>query len=237
MNRQFKRFPARRARRGRRRQRNPNGRQGLQSTGAPYSYSVRTGPVRAPPIPAEFSVSLSDYWDANVVAATDQTATTVGLLEFFNKRPIYSAELYAIYKYARVTAAEIEIELVSTSNNQVQIALGHVPYEDVAGLTISRLVQVPGSIRRTVSLSGGMDKVILRKFWNVQQLIGNPAFDKTYWIDASQSTSGTPVDAKEPVIVMIVDNLVGGTTAYSCTLNWKVTYHIQFFSLEVAGES
>jgi hypothetical protein len=188
-------------------------------------------------MPKEFSVHLSKYEVNTITAATDQTLYAYGILECLNKRPLFMTELYTIYKYCRFTMAEIEVEVANTGATGVQLVLGHAPYSDLSGLTFSRLVQNPQSIRRTASVSGGMDRVILRKAYNGMQLVGNPAFTRQLWIDAAQSASASPVNTDLPVIAMIADNLVGGTTAYSLSLNIKVTWHLQWFDLEVPSES
>jgi hypothetical protein len=150
---------------------------------------------------------------------------------------MFSAEFYTIYKYSRITSIDVEFELTNVGAVSIRWALGHLPYEDVASMTVSKLSQLPGSTRKTVSAKGGMDRAIIRKSFNTQQLIGNPAFDKTFWVDVTQAASTTPIDVKTPVIAIAIDNIVGDTTSFAFDIIGKIRYHIQWFDIETPGES
>jgi hypothetical protein len=227
--------------RGRRVRRKPKNRtrnsRGLQSQGLAYNYAVKAGPIRAPPLPKEFSVHLDEFYSRTSNATADLEKITLGMLEYLNRLPMFATEFYTLYKYCRITAVEIQLELSNIGASSIQFVVGHCPYEDVSSMTVSKLSQLPGSTRRTVSAKGGMDRATINKFFNVQQLIGNPAYDKTYWVDATQAVSATPIDVKEPVIVLLIDNSTTGTTDFQYDVVGRIRYHIQWFDIETAGES
>ncbi len=62
------------------------------------------------------------------------------------------------------------------------------------------------------------------------EYLGNPVYDKQYWISAAQSILTTPQDTLAPVIYIGVAAL-DGASAYSCEHSIRVTYHLQFFDL------
>lgn len=206
-----------------------------QRQGAVYSYVANSGPVRAPRMPNEFSVALSYHAQDEYGSAVSPVLQSVGLLEFLNKRPLYTAEFLTMYKYVRITAVDITLNVVSKSASPLQVALGYVPYIDFASLTFDRLAERAGSVYKTLSVSGGMDRVVLRKTFDCSRCVGNPNFSK-YWFNVTQSTSTTPIDSDEPVIAFATA-YAGGSTTVSAVVNWKVVYHCQFFDLETPAAS
>lgn len=166
------------------------------------------------------------------MAPTDQYTRVLGLTEFLNRMPAYAAQLYTIYKYARVTAVDINLELVSTGSVPMQLVIGHVPYEDVAALTVQKLIAKPDTTRKLVAPSGGMNLCKIRKSWNVEQILGSSALIKEHWINAAQAVNNVPVYNEEPVMVIGTDNVSAGAVAYGFDYSYQIVYHLQFFDIE-----
>jgi len=188
-------------------------------------------------IPNELSVSLvnTDYDTFGVQASF--VTRKFGIVEFLSYRPLYCLELYQIYKYARITAVQIELRVVNQSTSSpLMVALGFCPNADHSALTSDRAWETPGTVRRLMSVQGGMDRGVLKKTFVGQNCFGQPYLDQKYWIDVTQSASTSPVDVLEPVAYYIASSATGGAVP-PCTIEWKTTYHIQFFDLRIPSSS
>jgi len=207
-----------------------------KATGA-YHYTPRMGPIKARPIPSEFSISLVNT-DYDSFANTGSYALRrFGIVEFLAYRPLYCLELYQIYKYARITAVQIELKVVNASSTTpLVLALGQCPYADSAGLTPDRAWETPGTRKQLVSVQGGMDRATIRKTFVGQNAYGQPYLDQKYWVDVSQSASTTPIDANEPIAYFMLSDY-GGSGGVSARVESKITYHIQFFDLRIPSSS
>lgn len=194
------------------------------------------GPTRFAPLSNIHCVSLTntDYFQAS--SGTSELLQTLGLVEFLGYRPLYALEFYAIYKYARVIAVDVEIFGVNIGSNPVEIAAGNVAYNDVSGLTMDRLKEKPGTTFKMLSPIGGMDRATIRKRFVASELLGVVPGSK-YWVDVTQSASSTPIDAREQVLVLALDNYQSSGTAYSAQINWKLTYHIEWFDPKTPASS
>lgn len=203
-----------------------------------YSYKPAIGPTRALPMPRELSVALdnTDYMAFNP-SSPSYVFQIFGMTEFLSYRPLYLLELYQIYKYARVTAVTFEFRVTNQSTTlPVMMAIGTSAYSDASGMTPDRFWERTTTIRKQVSVQGGLDRGVLRKTFVPQDILGQPYLDQKFWIDVSQSASTTPVDTNEPVILYCVSGL-NGSGFGACTFNWKIRYHIQMFDLRTPSSS
>jgi hypothetical protein len=181
-------------------------------------------------------VSLTNTDLFTATAGTNELLQIVGLREFLGYRPLYCLQFYAIYKYAVVTGIDIEVQGINQGAVEALVAVGSVPYSEVSTLSMDRLKEMPGTTNRLLGLPSGTARATIRKRFNASNLIGNYN-DARYWIDVAQSASSTPLDTKEPVCVIALDNFSSNTTAYTASALWKVTYHIQFFDLVCPSSS
>jgi hypothetical protein len=211
---------------------------GVGQTSKPgHVYSVNSGPVFAPLMPKEFSVALVDRQQIQINGIPAGSVTgyqnVYGLLEFLNKRPLYSNELYLLYKFCRVTAVTYHFEVVNTGLTPIEILFTVCPYVDaVVPPTQAQIGEKPGVVRHIISPQGGMDRRSLTKTCRAEDWFGNPYFTRDYWVNAAQSVSVTPLDVEEPVGLFCVANL-SATVIASATIVSKTTYHLQFFDLEL----
>jgi len=206
------------------------------ATGPNTNLVTSSGPSRFPKLPTSYCVSLTntDYFQAS--AATAELFQILGMTEFLGYRPLYALELYSIYKYARIMRVDVEAQGVNIGANPIRIAIGYAAYNDVSGLTFDRFIEKAGTKVITISPQGGMDRGTLRGTFNTSQHVGAIS-DSKYWVDVTQSASSTPIDAKEPVIVMAIDNYQSSGTAFSAQINFKLTYHVNWFDLKTPASS
>lgn len=207
-----------------------------QTVGPAYNYAVNPGPYLAPPMPKEFSVSLRVQSDVVIGTVSGEAFANFFLFEFQSKRPLYMREFYTMYKFCRVTAAHVRLDICNTGSSPINCALGVVPFEDIAPLTVDKLVEKDGTIRKIVSAQGGQDRIVLEKTFPAQQWLGNAIFDRQWWVSEAQSTSSIVIDPTEPVAVFGFKGLAP-VTPYSMSYTYRVTYHLQWFNLEVPASS
>lgn len=203
-----------------------------------YSYRPAVGPTRALPMPRELSVCLknTDYMQF-YPSSPSFVVQIFGMTEFLAYRPLYCLEMYQIYKYARITAVSFELRVTNQSTTiPLMMSVGTVAYSDASGITPDRFWERTTTVRKQVSVQGGIDRGVLKRTFVPQDVLGQPYLDQKYWIDVSQSASTTPVDANEPVILYCVSGL-NGTGFGACTMNWDIKYHIQFFDLRTPSSS
>lgn len=183
-------------------------------------------------MPKELSVALRSY-DSTSASGSATFAASYGLVEFLNIRPLFAAQLFTIYRYCKITAVDIDFTIVNAGAVPLQVAVGYVPQTLAGAMTQERLTEKAGSIRRLISATGGMDRVTIRRTFNVEEVLGEPVLSK-YWFDATQSVSATPIDTNEPVISICGAPYAGNITA---SLSTVVTFHCQFFDLTVPALS
>jgi hypothetical protein len=202
---------------------------GLQSSGPTYNLSAYTGPVRSPKMPHELSVALTYASQDEFGTAASPVITTNGMLEYLNHNPLYSAQLFQIYRYCKITAFEVEIDVFNKGTNPIEVVVGSCPQVEVSTMTAARLAEKTTSVKKIVSSAGGLDRCRIRKFFNNMAILGEP-FTSKYWMSYSQSLSTTPIDVNEPVLAVLLA-FAGGSTTISAVLNYRYKYHCQFFEL------
>ncbi len=186
----------------------------------------------------EWSVALNNTDYDSFTNPAAYVTRGFGLVEFLAYRPLYCLEFYAMYKYARITAVTLELRAVNRSTTvPFVIALGTVPYSELGSITPDRFWEKSTTVRKQVSVQGGLDKVVLRKTYVAQDIMGQPYLDQKYWIDVTQSASTTPVDTNAPVLAYMISDITGNTGGFTMTVNWKIVYHIQFFDLKTPTSS
>ncbi len=159
---------------------------------------------------------------------------TFGLFEPLNQRPYYMNEFFTIYKYARITAATVQLEVVSTSSTPLKMVMVVTPWDEIISPT--EAIEKPRSLYRTVGGSSGVSRGFLRRTYHTQQEQGNPVFDKQHWFTAAQSILTTPQDQQGVTVKTLVSTL-DGVSNWSAEVSFKVTYHVQFFDLEAPASS
>jgi hypothetical protein len=180
-------------------------------------------------MPLEFSVALRARDVLTVSASAILNSLVFSPIEYLGRTPQYMDELYAIYRYSRVTAITINAIVTNLGTAPVEVAIATMPYNDISSITLEKVIERPGSVRRLVSKSGGMDRATLTKTVIAEQAFGNPYLDRDFWIDSSQAASTTPLDSREPVTLVSAQSIDG--TGASVIVEVRTTYHVQFFDL------
>jgi hypothetical protein len=187
-------------------------------------------PIFARPLPNELSVSLlSTSYYARAASAT-YTKYNYGLMELLGAAPGYSAQLYQLYKYARVTAVSIHIEIQNELNPSLILAMGTVPYSDISALTINELSQVPKAVNRTVGPLSGLSRCVVNHTYDPFNVYGQRVNTNSFFMSYSQSIASIPLDQLSPLITIMV-----GPADGSSSVSWNATisarYHLQYFDL------
>jgi hypothetical protein len=185
-----------------------------------------------PGMPRQFQVSLTN----SVTVSANRTGslnTQFGLFDWLSSNPGYATELYAIYKYARITGVKIETEVINTSATIPLLAvMAPMPSSDVSAfLTPQQVSERPRSITRTIGTSAGMNKTRLVKSWSSIQELGQPTYDRSHWLTVSQLSALSPVNPDSPVVCLSIAPVLSAAT-WTALINVRVTYGVQFFDLE-----
>jgi len=201
---------------------------GVSRAQGKFSYTTRVGPVLAPKMPREFSISSNNFVITPYSSVTGVQTQIIGLCEYLDNTPDYVSQLYSLYKYSRVTAVQIHATIVNlTGSTTLETAMGIIPYNENP-VSPSATVSTRAAIYRTTSSMGGQDRSTLSKTYIVDDWIGNLSASK-YWITSSQAASSTPIDVIEPAI-KIVSTSTPATT-WSAVLTIRIVYHVQMFDL------
>lgn len=184
----------------------------------------------------ELSVALSFYNSTTLVGSPGTVKSLIGIVEFLGSRPLYTTQMYAIYKYCRVTAVTLQATFVNTGAVPVNMCIAVMPYSAASTATNVQMIEKPGSIRKFISQTGGLDRASIQRTASAQDWFGNPYFTKDYWIDNTQSSSSTPLDVNEPIFVLGVSDLAGAGLVTG-QLTWKITFQCQFFDLQLPALS
>ncbi len=205
----------------RQRRRGQKGRKGLQVIERAWQ----------PAFPIRMPVKLTAANYQHFSASTGPLFTNIGIVEFLGNLPQWNTEFFAIYRYCLVTGIEVEVTFVNEhASITSQLALGVVPYTDVSALTMDELIQTPGSVRKIQTAAGGLSKSTIVYRRATKSAIGVPNLGKGYWFDVTQASSTTPMDSKEPILVLGVSDYAGASAAdVTGSLEYKVHYHCVFF--------
>jgi len=160
----------------------------------------------------------------------------VGLFNFLNQIPEYAAEMYTLYRYARISAVDVTLEVSAQTTSGanafgIEAAMARIPFDQSAGITPQALRLVRDSKYALISQIG-VNRCVLRGHFGSFDELGNPVYDRTYWQSLADAALTTPGDVSTPVIGVAVRSVVGDNAIVSCNLTVK--YHLQFFELEIS---
>lgn len=194
-------------------------------------------PVMYRPLPSSYKVALTFPEVQSYVAIVGPRTWTYGLREFLGDIPQYTTQLYGIYKYARIHSTQVDLQIVNNGTNPVTIAMATMPDIDIVPASTSPavLIKRTRSIYRIVAGNSAQNRASLSKTYHAEQELGQPVLDKEHWVDAAQAVSTTNRNSQDPVVaVSILPSDQGFLTSYSVLVVCKVTFHVEFFSPELA---
>lgn len=192
-----------------------------------------TVPWRFPAFPRQLQFSSRFSQSVESILAGTQYNRRVGLFSFNNQIPQYVLTMYNLYRYCRITGVHVALTIspdVLAESAAVEIAMAKVPFDEGASVTPAILHTVRGSKYALCSTSGGAPQTKIQGSWASFDELGNPVYDRTFWQTRTEAGS-TTLDPDEPVIAVAARSILAQTAVVS--LNLEVTYHMEFFDLEI----
>jgi hypothetical protein len=191
--------------------------------------TVHYGKATYPKLPREMEFS-SKYSTYDIRAANTTPSTRLfGLIDFYNQLPAYAASFYQIYKYARINAITLEVEVVCTGTEPVIIAADILPYTQANSSLVDPhfIASRPRAISKITGSATGMSRVSLRKTWKTAECTGQLNYSDVAWQSYSEALSVIP-DPDHPFLCVSVDSVLSSGT-WAAEVVYHVTYHMQFF--------
>ena len=193
--------------------------------------------VNYSPLPREFSVALKFTQFDKRNSNTQPSSFAFGLFEPLGNKPQFMNEMFAIYRYAKILAVSIRMEVVNVSGTPLLHALAPIPW-GAATTTFDPqlLAERPRSVSKLVSASSGIGKsTISRKYFSFDEL-GVPVYDKQHYFDSAQASASTPQDQEAPAILGSI-GAADQTSTWAALTTYTIVYHLQFFDLQWADYS
>lgn len=193
-------------------------------------------PWRFPLFPRQlqFSSKWSQTLDINL--GVTQYNRIAGLFSFYNQIPQYALSCYNIYRYCRITGVHVALTLapdVTGEYSAVEMAMARVPFDESSSPTPATL-HIARDSRYALAASSGAPQTKIQGSWASFDELGNPVYDKSFWQTRAEAGS-TTLDADEPVIAIAVRSV--NQQAATVSLNLEISYHMEFFDLEIDDET
>jgi len=187
--------------------------------------------INFPYLPTELSVKLRYQLNSSVVSSTVETDQFFGLFEYLNRKPLYSDQLFALYRRARVVKTRVHLQLVNVGTNPVDVTVGPIAYIDLASITGPQLKSMPFSTYKIAGLGSGMSKVTIDRAFESQYALGNEmASDHTKWMTLSSSSNTSPTDTTDPIVCVIIGPS-DGTSTVTFLISYLVEYDVTYFDI------
>jgi len=183
-----------------------------------------------PALPHEFEVALSYYYhDERTGGQTTQANRRHPLLEFDTQLPRYAAELYQIYRHARIMAIDLKMEVVNTSSTEPLImAAGVLPLANVAAITNPQtIISVPGSVYKQVGLSTGMSRATITKRFVSEKWLGELSIGSNTYLQTYSEALSAAIWTELPCIYAGVIAARTGAT-WTGIIDYRLVYHLRF---------
>jgi hypothetical protein len=198
------------------------------------SYNTNPHYARAlvPKLPRELEFS-SMYSTYDIRLANTTPAVRIfGLIDFYNQLPAYAASFYQIYKYARINAITLHVELVTTGTEPMIIAADILPYTQANSTAVDPhfIASRPRAISRICGASAGMSRVTLNRTYKTAESLGQLNYSDSAWQSYSEALSVIP-DPDHPFLCISMDS-VNAAGIWGADAAYRITYHMQFFELQ-----
>lgn len=188
-----------------------------------------------PSLPREFEIALDYYYhDERTGGQTAQAARIHPLCEFNTQLPRYAAELYQIYRHARIMAIDITMEVVNTSSTEPLIAaIGVLPLVNANALTSPQTIaSVPGTIFKQIGLATGMSKAVLRRRCVTEKYLGELTIGSNTYLQTYSEALASAVWTELPAIYGGVIAAKNGAT-WTGIVDYRLTFHIRWSELNI----
>ena len=200
-----------------------------KQTHGTYNTTSHFSRALVPQLPREFEFS-SKYSTYDIRLANTSPSTQVfGLIDFYNQLPAYAASVYQIYKYARINAIHVQVELVSTGTEPMLVAMDVLPYSQATSTFVDPhfIASRPRAVSKICGTSTGMSRVLLNKTYKTAESLGQLNYSDSAWQSYSEALSVLP-DPDHPFVCVSVDSVLASGT-WAADIVYHVTYHMQFF--------
>jgi hypothetical protein len=171
------------------------------------------------------------------LAYTQRTTTatakgTAGLVNYLNNTPLYMDAFYSIYTYSKILAVDMHIEVINLDTVPYEFVLTTMPQGGISAVTVDQVKESRGAIVKVVGGSSGMNKVVLRKHYNVEEVVGYHLADRDTRMTLIDANSSSYADSSLPAIVFFPSLITGAATNGVC-ITVIQTYHLCFFDIQV----
>lgn len=180
----------------------------------------------------QFHVKLN-YSQRTTTATAKGTA---GLVNYLDNLPLYIDAFYQIYNYSKILAVDMHIEVINLDAVPYDFVLATMPQSEIAAVTIDQAKQTRGAVVRTVGSAAGNNKLVIRKHYNVEQVVGYHLADRDTRMNIADARSASYSDTALPAI-LFWPSLVTGASTLGVSISVVQTYHIAFFDLYVPAAS
>jgi hypothetical protein len=150
--------------------------------------------------------------------------------------PLYIDAFYQIYDWSIIKQVDFEFTAINLDSVPYDIVLGVVPYYQAASITLDQLKETNGSVVKSLGLSTGQSRSVIRKSFNVAHHLGVNSTTRQLWLNISDARSTTPMDTGHPAVVFKAGPITTGAVS-GLSVTTKITFHIEFFELQIPAIS
>jgi hypothetical protein len=191
--------------------------------------------LRFPRLPNEMRLSLRTVTNVSHAIGVAPVVYRIPILETLTglstvAAPGYMPQLYQIYRYARITAVDVKIEMQNQGSVPLVVAIAPISYPDLSVITWGELADVPRAIVRTVGTNTGSSALSVKSSYNPYMVLGQRINSLNYAMTISQSLASSPLDPEEPILAIAVQ-ASDGVSAWAAVTQFDVVYHFEFFTL------
>jgi len=186
-------------------------------------------PWRFPLFPRQ--LQFSSRWQQSLEIDLDVADYNrrVGLFSFNGQLPYYSASMFNIYRYCRITGVDVRLTVCpdQTGPSAIEMAMARLPATEAVNPTPGFLQTVRGSVYCLTPSAGAPAKTISQSYASFDEL-GNPVYDRSLW-QTEATAASTTLNPDEPVVAVAVRSINGQAAVVA--INLQVTYHMEWFDL------
>jgi len=187
------------------------------------------------PLPREIEFALPYYYhDERTGGQTTQASRRFPLCEFDTTIPRYAAELYQIYRHARIMAIDVHMSVVNTSSTEpLLVAVGVLPLANVSAITSpQQIISIPGSVMKQVGLSTGMSRTTITKRYVTEKCLGELTLGSNTYLQTYSEALSSAIWTELPAVYTGIIAARNGAT-WTGIIDYRVTYHLRFSELNV----
>jgi hypothetical protein len=143
---------------------------------------------------------------------------------------------FQFYNYSKILAVDMHIEVINLDTVPYEFVMGTCQQGLISTITIDQAKQSPGAMLKIIGGSSGMNRITLRKHYNVEQIVGYHLADRDTRMTFADANSSSYADTSLPAIFFF-PSLVTGSSTSGVSITVILTYHLCFFDLAVPATS